>query len=117
MEILEEKPISCAEVKEELSNKKSDDNFRISKTKEYLDMFTHISKREADELYKKLEEAGIPRMKEALIIKLIDLLPEDEEGVKILVESYNVSISSQNIKKIVDVIKEFKEKHNIKAKT
>ncbi|MGB9748908.1 MAG: hypothetical protein ACP5OZ_02100 [Candidatus Woesearchaeota archaeon] len=117
MEIIEEKPISCAEVKEELSKKKSEDNFRILKTKEYLDIFTHISKKEAEELYKKLEEAGIPRMKDALMIKLIDLLPEDEEGVKILVESYNVSVSNQNIKKIVEVVKEFKEKHIAKEKT
>ncbi len=110
MEILEEKPVTCAEVKEELASKNAEENFRIARTQEYLNIFTKITKKQAEELYKKIEALKIPRIKDALIVKIIDLLPEDEEGVKLLVQSYSVSVSSQNIKKIVEVVKEFKQK-------
>ena len=111
MEILEEKPIPLAEVKEELSKVKEEgkeESFRITKTKEYLEVFSKLSKKKVDELTKKIKDLNIPRLKEETVVKIVDLLPDTEEDLKLIVESYPVTISNQNIKKLFEVVKEFK---------
>ncbi len=110
MEIIEEKPITMAEVKAKLSKKKEEDNFRVNKTKEYLDRFVKISEKQAQELINKIKALNIPRLKDEMITKVVDLLPEDEDDLKLIFQAYAVTISPQNIKKIVEVVKEFKEK-------
>ncbi len=111
IEILEQKPVTLAEVKASLDkNVEESPNFRISKTKEYLNFFVKISKKQAEELKKKIQELNIPRIKEEMIVKVVDLLPDNEEYLSLIFQAYPVTISSQNLKKIVSVVKEFKEK-------
>ena len=113
MEIIEEKPIPLAEVKEELSKIKregEEEGFRITKTKEYLDVFAKVKKDKIDELMKKIKELNIPRLKEEMVVKIVDLLPDTEEDLKLIIQAYPVTISSQNIKKLIETVKEFKSK-------
>ena len=84
-EILQEKPVSMAELKDEIAKirKKSEKiNFRAEKTEEYLNQFTILSSKKAAELKEKLEKLKIPRFKDEHIIKLIDLMPASLEEVK-----------------------------------
>ncbi len=113
MEVIDEKPITLAEVSEELSKAKregEEDSFRINKTKEYLEVFAKIKKSRIDELVSAIRKLNIPRLKEEMIVKTVDLLPDNEDDLKLIFQAYPVTISNQNIKKIVDVVREFKAK-------
>jgi DNA-directed RNA polymerase subunit F len=108
-EIIEEKPISMAELKEDLKKiKKRDEelNFRAEKTQEYLDQFVTIKDKEGKELAKKIEELDIPRLKPEHIIKLVDILPTTPEEVKIVLQGYTITVTKENLKRVADVIKE-----------
>jgi DNA-directed RNA polymerase subunit F len=110
-EIISETPILMAELKEELKKMKKKDeeqNFRAEKTEEYLNQFTLLSSAKAKELREKIEKLKVPRLKEEHIIKMIDLLPKSPEEVKSILQGYTITITNENLKKIAEVIKEFK---------
>jgi len=108
--ILNETPVSMAELKEELEKIKKRDkelNFRANRTEEYLQ---HLDiPKNSKELYGALDKLKIPRLKDLYIKKLIDLMPTSVEEVKVIMQGYAVTISAENVKKIVDVINKFKE--------
>jgi len=107
IEIISETPISMAETKEEIEKIKKRDtelNFRSVKTEEYLNLFTKFDKKTVDEIYKKIDELQLPRMKKEYIIKIIDLMPEDVEELKVILQGYTLTLSQENLKKIIDTI-------------
>ena len=109
-EILKETPITIAELKEELDRIKKRDgelNFRANKTEEYLAQFNILSSKKADELKEKLVKLKIPRLKEEHISKIIDLMPTTVEGLKVFFQGYTLTISQDNMKKIVGAVGEF----------
>jgi DNA-directed RNA polymerase subunit F len=112
-EILSEEPISMVELKEEIEKIKKRDNelnFRVGKTEEYLTHFKTLSKSKHDELIKKIEKLDIPRLKNIHIKKIADLMPESIDDLKVILQGYTLTISNENVKKIVDVVNEFIEK-------
>ncbi len=111
IKIIEQEPVALSEVRKALeSSDEENQNFRITKTKEYLEYFARISEKEAKDLRKKIEDLKVPRLKDEMIIKVIDLLPESEEEVSLIFQAYPITISSQNLKKIASTVKEFVEK-------
>jgi len=107
IEIVSETPITMAEAKHEIEKIKKRDtelNFRSLKTDEYLGSFTKLDKKTSDEIYKKIDELQLPRMKREHIIKIIDLMPEDVEELKVVLQGYTLTLSSENLKKIADII-------------
>ncbi|MFC1768953.1 hypothetical protein ACFLZX_04280 [Nanoarchaeota archaeon] len=108
VEIVEETPLSIAEVKDELDKIKKRDkelNFRAQKAEEYLQVFSG-SKKQLD-LKKKIEGLKIPRLREPHICKIVDLMPTTANDLKAVLQGYPISVTNENIKKIVDVVKEF----------
>jgi DNA-directed RNA polymerase subunit F len=109
-ELQSEKPVSMAELKKELEDIKKRDNelnFRGKKTEEYLGMFVELSAKKAEELKEKLHSLKISRLKEDIIIKIIDTLPATIDEMKTLVQGYVVNLSQEDMKKIVDAVNEF----------
>ncbi len=109
--IISEKPINLSELKNEIEKIKKRDgelNFRCAKTEEYLNQF--VTLKNTEELKKKIEELKIPRLKETHITKIIDILPKTTEELKAVLHGYTVSISNENLKKIVDTINSFLDK-------
>jgi len=112
-EIISEKPITLTELKQEIDNIKKRDkelNFRVGKTEEYLSHFITLSKAKEDELIKKLEKLNVPRLKDAHITKIVDILPKTVDELKIILQGYTITVNNDNLKKIVDVVKDFAEK-------
>lgn len=110
--ILSETPISLAHLKADLDRIKARDtelNFRGQKTDEHLQIFAKLTVDEADELKKKLDALEIPRLKEEIVIKLLDLLPSSSEDLKVIMQGYNLTLTADNLKKIADVIGEYKK--------
>jgi DNA-directed RNA polymerase subunit F len=106
--IISEIPISISELKQEVAKIKKRDaelNFRVGRTEEYVNIFETPEEKEA-ELIKKIEELNIARLKREQIIKIADLAPRHLEELKTIMQGYTVTMSEDNLKKIIDIIKE-----------
>ncbi len=109
-EILNEQPITMAELNKELNAIKKRDkelSFRTTKAEEYLQHFKPLDIKKADELKEKLEKLKITRLKPEMIIKIIDILPGTVDELKVILQEFVVSVSSADMKKIIEVVKEF----------
>ena len=111
-QIIEEKPITMAELKDELDSVKKRDkelDFRANRMMDYLQQTMTLSSAKSKELYKELEKLNIPRLKDVHICKMVDILPSTVDEVKVILQAYTISITNDNIKKIVDVVKKYKK--------
>jgi len=109
IKIVDETPITAAEVKEELKKIKKKDkelNFRAQKAEDYLNQVVSDTKKTA-ELVKKLEDLKIPRLREHQIAKLADVKPATEQDVKVVLQGYAITVTKDNMKKIAKAISEF----------
>ena len=108
IETIEQKPMSISEVKEKLESIKKDKkelNFRATKVYEYTNDAAPKKKKEVDELYKKIEELNIPRLRDRQIIKIIDIMPEDVEVLKTVLSGEGVTLKAEDLTKIFEMIK------------
>ena len=107
--IIEETPLSMAELKEEIKKAKERDkergaSIRVTKVEDYLNNFDVISLSKEKKLKTELEKLEVPRLKEEHVVKIIDLMPKTEDDLKMILQSYLVIVSNENVKKIVNVI-------------
>ena len=108
--VLDEKPINMSELKEEVEKIKKrykELNFRVQKTGEYLNEFMPLSGNKGKELFDKLMKLNIPRLKEIHINKIIDILPSNINELKAVLQAYTLTISNENLKKIVETVSSF----------
>lgn len=112
-EIVEKTPIGLVELKKELNAiKKRDEelNFRAQRTEEYVNELARLTQKDTDSLLKKLRELELPRLKEEHIVKIADVLPQNEAHLKVLLSGYTLTVSAENMKKIIAVTNEFAAK-------
>ena len=110
-QIISENPISIYQLKKELERIRKRDNelnFRANKTEEYLNQIATL--KNTDELFDKLMKLNIPRLKEQHIQKIIDITPTTINDLKVIVQSYTITLNNESMKKIIDVVNEFLEK-------
>ena len=108
IQIISETPINIYQLKKELERIKKRDNelnFRAARTEEYLNQDT--THKNADELLDKIMKLNIPRLKEHHIHKIIDIAPTTLNELKVVLQSYTITINNESMKKIVDTINEF----------
>jgi DNA-directed RNA polymerase subunit F len=108
--IIEETEMSMVDVSAEIAKIRKRDgelNFRAQKTEEYLSQFSMFKPKEADEIKQKIAKLNIPRLKEGQILKIIDIMPKNLEELKIVMQSYTVTVSDDNMKKIVEILAEY----------
>lgn len=107
-QIISEKPVSMSDLKNELEKIKKRDkelNFRAARTEEYLQHLATLKNPEG--LFKNIEDLNIPRLKEQYIIKIVDILPKTVDELKAILQAYTITVSNENLKKIVDVVNKF----------
>ncbi len=110
MQIISETTINIYQLRKELERIKKRDNelnFRAAKTETYLNQITTI--KNPDELFNKVLELNIPRLKEQHIHKIIDIAPTTLNELKLVLQSYTMTVSNESYKKIFDIIMEFSE--------
>ena len=111
-EVISEEPLAMAEVKNLLKKVEKRDEeltFRSAKTVEYLKELTLLSETKAKELAKKIMDLGIPRLKEEHVAKIIDLMPYTKDDIKLVLSGYTLTIKNENVKKIHDVLTEYRK--------
>lgn len=113
MEQIEEKPISMAELAEEVEKIKKRDkepNIRVTKTEEYLQSVLQLKRTKQKELEEKIEKLNIPRLKPEHIKKITDIMPKTEEELKVILQGYTITVTKENMKKIVEAANSAKSK-------
>ena len=105
--IINETPIPMFELKKHLETAKKRDgelNFRATKTEEYLGQFVEVSHKKGAELKKAIEALNIPRLKPEHIAKILDVMPKTLEDMKVLMQGYVITVTQENMKKILGVV-------------
>ena len=108
LRVIDETPISSIELKEKLEAiKKRDKEIgnRATKTVEYLNTFVNLKPKDAEEIKKKVINLNIPRLRDRHIVKIIDIMPQDIESLKLLFTGENVTIKQEDLNKILEAIK------------
>ena len=103
-EILNEMPITIAEIKsknEKIKKRDVELGFRTSRTEEYLNHFVLKDSLKLQETLKKLD---IARLKDEQIVKIADLMPKTVDDLKVILQAYTVTITKENMKKIIDEV-------------
>lgn len=109
LEIISKNPVALAEMKAKLEattkGKKDEDlSARVVRVKEYLNDFAEFDVKEVEELKKKFEGLGIQRLKDRIIIKMIDIQPSTIEELKTIFTGENVTLKQEDMTKILEVI-------------
>ncbi len=109
MKVIKETPITIVELKqkiEQIKKKEKEPNLRVQKTEEYLNLFVHLKLEKAKELKEKIVKLDVPRLKDEHITKIIDILPMEVDDLKSLLQGYTITVSKENLQKIVEVIRD-----------
>lgn len=108
LDIVSEVPLTMADVKfrlEAIKKEKKELNFRAEKVLEYANSFVTLKEKEFEDVKKELNDLGIGRLKEKNIAKIIDVMPEDMESLKIIFTSENLTLKQDDLTKILEVTK------------
>lgn len=108
--ILKEEPVNMPTLKKELERIKKRDgelSLRALKTEEYLNNNTSFKKKDADELFEKLQKLDISRLKELHLHKIIDLAPTNVEELKLMLSEYNITLTGEVSQKIVSLVNDY----------
>lgn len=108
MQIVSETPMNMYQLKKELEKIKKRDNelnFRANRTEEYLQQV--LTLKNADELFDKIMKLNIPRLKEQHVHKIIDIAPTTLNELKVILQSYTITVNNDAMKKIVDTLTDF----------
>ena len=107
IEIVEEMPLTLAEVRDKLEAlKKSQElSFRAKKASEYLGKFAKETQKEIKAAKEKLQGLDIVRLKDKHIVKILDLHPEDLESLKVILSAENISIKPEDLQKVLECVK------------
>lgn len=104
-----ETPLTLAELKEMLQTAEKRDgelNFLSNKAKEYLNNFTPLPHKKKEELHAKLVGLNLTRLKEEHFCKIIDFQPKTLDELKVVLQSYPLSLSKKDQESIVAVMQE-----------
>jgi DNA-directed RNA polymerase subunit F len=110
IKVVEERPISMAELKEELKEIKKRDTelgFRTAKVSEQLEVLKIVKQKDADEMFAKIQKLNIPRLRDAYILKIIDLTPQNMTELKNVIQSYSLTVTNDNLDKVLEILAEY----------
>lgn len=103
-QLIEKKQIPLAHVREILKDREgtAEPSYEQTQTMEYANKFAKISKDEAEGLLNNL--LNIPNMDEEMAVKLVDFLPDELDGVKLLV-SKGSKLDDSQLKEAFDLVR------------
>jgi len=107
MKVESEKFVTWAEVRKVLEKKEKEKelSYEQKNALEHLRKFAKISEKDANEMSQELEK--IERLRDKHIVSIINHLPQDLEDLRVLFANETVSISDEDRKKIISIVKKF----------
>ena len=103
IKILEEKPMTLAEVKTRLEDNKEPIPKGI-KTLTYLKSIPILKEKKAQELKEKINALGLTRLKDKHIVKIIDIMPTDLDSLRAIL-SQDITLKQEDLQKILEILK------------
>lgn len=103
-EVLNEKFVTVSKAKDILDSVE-DKNYEQKLAHEHTKKFGKTKAKKIKDLKEALEKLDMRRLKEKWIIKIIDLMPEDIEDLKVILRRAEVSFKEEEIKKIMETLK------------
>ena len=109
MKIIDEQDISAAEAKRIMEARKKEAPMKDEQKMcmEYLEKTQKLTKNQFDDLVEMLKKIEI--LKPRYIALIIDMMPDTEEEVEALFSKERTNLKKEEIKQIVDIVKEFKK--------
>tara|TARA_Y100000310_G_scaffold345483_1_gene465513 strand:+ start:3225 stop:3554 length:330 start_codon:yes stop_codon:yes gene_type:complete len=108
MEIVNEKPVSINEIKihiDSIKKREKELNFRAKKVEEYLNSVAKLKK--ATEFRKDLESLDISRLREKSMVHIMNICPKENDSLKSILSSENLTLKEEDLKKILDVVNKY----------
>ncbi len=105
--IISQTPVSMSELKlemEKIKKREKEPSIRVTKTEDYLNSLSNLTAEKEKKLLEAIKKLDIPRLKDEHLIKIADILPRTVDDLKLTMQGYVISISNDNIKKIVNTI-------------
>lgn len=105
MEIINEKPVSVADVKKILEAKAKEKKlgYEQNNVLEYLKKFCKLSQKDAEQMIKNLGK--IEKLKDRHIMTIVNNLPQDLDDLRLLFANERINLSQDEKTKILDIIK------------
>ena len=103
--IVSEQPISLSELKAEINKVKSQEkepSIRVTKVEDYLNSISPLAQEKEKELIEAIKKLNVPRLKDQYLVKIADMVPQTLDDLKVIMQGYAISISTDNMKKIVE---------------
>ncbi len=105
--IISQTPVSMAELKleiEKIRKREKEPSIRVTKVEDYLNSLSHLAAEKEKKLIEEIKKLEIPRLKDEHIIKIADVLPKTVDDMKLTMQGYVISVSNDNLKKIVNAV-------------
>ncbi len=106
-EILKEEWITNSEVKEILGKRK-DLEFEQRLAKEHVKNFSKLSVKRVKEMKEELKSLDMTKLKPKLIIKIIDIMPEDKKDLDKILSMEIIPFNDEEIKKIMEIVEKYR---------
>jgi len=96
------------EILENVSKEEKEDNKAVKTTLAYLKNFVKSKPDHIKKLKEALQNLNIAKLSQKLIVKIIDLMPEDAEDLKKILISEEISLEQDEINAVLEAIKKAK---------
>ncbi len=100
--IRESKPVTMAEVSEMIVNSEKAENVKL-----FIKNFDVLDAKDARELFEKINNLNMIKLKDEHIVKMVDFLPTDATELSKTVSG--LSLDQDEITKILELIKEYRQ--------
>lgn len=109
MEILDEQDISASEARRIMEDRKKAGTMTHDQKMciEYLEKTQKLTKKQVDDLVEELKKIDI--LKPRYISLIVNIMPDTEEEVEMLFSKERTNLKKEEIKQIVDIVKQFKK--------
>jgi DNA-directed RNA polymerase subunit F len=107
MEVKREKIVSWAEAKKILESKSRDKElgYEQKNALEHLRKFSKLTDKKLNEMIEELKK--IEKLRERHIVSIVNMLPKDADELRMLLANEIVTLSDEDSKKILSIVKKF----------
>ncbi|MBS3132754.1 hypothetical protein J4470_01315 [Candidatus Woesearchaeota archaeon] len=109
--IISQTPVSMAELKSEIEGikkREKEPSLRVTKMEDYLNSIAPLPAAKEKEVIEAVRKLDIPRMKDEFLFKIAEMMPKTVEELRIILQGYVISVTNENMKKIVDAVNSVK---------
>lgn len=106
-DIIEKRPVSIAKAKKILAEVK-EPNYEQKQAMEYASKFAKVPYESVEKIVAELREAGIPRMRDRQLKKMVDIMPKSQDEIKVLMMKEDLTLSKKDIDKILEILGKFR---------